>query len=43
MHVKDSEKEGWAVSDMSQWETLFGLSSGPLITVLHEHTWQHMD
>ena len=24
-----------------QWKTLSGLSSGPLITVLHEH--QHMD
>ena len=24
-------------------ETIFGLYSGLLITVLHEHTWQHMD
>ena len=26
-----------------QWEIFFGLSSGPLLTVLPEHMWQHMD
>ena len=26
-----------------QWEIFFGLSSGPLLTVLHEHMWQQMD
>ena len=28
-----------------QWEILKskGLSSGPLLIVLHEHMWQHMD
>ena len=26
-----------------QWEIFFGLPSGPLLTVLNEHTWQHMD
>ena len=25
-----------------QWEIFFGLSSGPLLTVLPEHMWQHM-
>ena len=26
-----------------QWEIFFGLSLGPLLTVLHDHMWQHMD
>ena len=26
-----------------QWEIFFGLSSGPLLTVMPEHMWQHMD
>ena len=26
-----------------QWEIFFGLPSGPLLTVLNEHMWQHMD
>ena len=26
-----------------QWEIFLGLSSGPLLTVLHEHMWQYMD
>ena len=26
-----------------QWEIFFGLPSGPLLTVLNEHMWQHLD
>ena len=26
-----------------QWEIFFGLPSGPLLTELNEHMWQHMD
>ena len=26
-----------------QWEIFFGLSSGPLLTLLPEHMWQHMN
>ena len=26
-----------------QWETSTGPCSGPLLPVLHEHVWQHMD